>query len=184
MRRKRTDAYGSATEGALDTFGGVGGRSRPYPVKGGGFGKGKRPQGEVSHLTQGQKTFIDRYRQGKGGSSKKQGGDKTWQDKKSLDAKQEVAKKKKFNPETQLSKEQIKKHKKMKAEGKANIKKQRENLEGLYGDWIIPKGYMTKAQIRKRTGMVGRTKTRSKKKEEELRTTSRQPDRPSARKRK
>ena len=135
MRRKRTDAYGSATEGALDTFGGVGGRSRPYPVKGGGFGKGKRPQGEVSHLTQGQKTFIDRFRQGKGGSSKKQGGDKTWQDKKSLDAKQKVTKKKKSKSETQLSKEQLKKHKKMRAEGRASKTAQLKQRE-LYGDWL------------------------------------------------
>ena len=52
--------------------------------------KVKRPQGsgaakdELSHLTDDQKTFIDRYK-GKEGSRKKQGEGGDWQSKKSLD---------------------------------------------------------------------------------------------------
>ena len=74
MRRKRTDAYGSATEGALDTYGGVGGRSRPVPTSGIKLGRQRQPanspilRGEVraSNVTSGRRIGFNKVIQGTG----------------------------------------------------------------------------------------------------------------------
>ena len=74
MRRKRTDAYGSATEGALDTYGGVGGRSRPVPTSGIRLGRQRQPvnspilRGEVraSNVTSGRRIGFNKVIQGTG----------------------------------------------------------------------------------------------------------------------
>ena len=113
----------------------------------------KRPKGkavvkeEVSHLTDEQKTFIDRHRR----KGKKQGEGGDWQSKKSFDGKQKVTKQKKkkvddLDPKESRKYEDLrKKQEKMEAEGRQHRQEQLKQRD-LYGDWLPT----SKGAIRKR----------------------------------
>ncbi len=126
--------------------------------------KTKRPKGkavvkeEVSHLTDDQKTFIDRHRR----KGKKQGEGGDWQSKKSLDGKQKITKQKKKTVDDLDSKESRKYEdlRKKQADQESLNQKEMERFYGKKkeGGWYEPKGRYSKKEIKKR---IEPTKTMS-----------------------
>ena len=132
-------------------------------TKGGKLSKGG---GEVSPLRKGQQNYIDSLRAGKGGKTDTGGGGFS---QKSSALKNQKVKKRKGEKDT-MEQNAAKQDALRK---KAEKQEAQNKLERLYGGWITPKNYHSKANIKKRKaeGYKPGKIRRKKKKEEEGKST-------------